>query len=467
MSRDHEKRIFAGGLKAIPKKIMARFNSGHQRSAKAKKNIALSLLFRGINIAIGFLLVPLILGYIGQLQYGIWLTLASLILWFNFFDVGLGHGLRNKLGEALAKGNTELGRRYVSTAYAAIFGISVFIFLLGFLIHQFLDWSVLLGVPDQSRSELGNLAIIVFGFFTARLFLNLLISIILADQQPATRDLINVISRVVALSVLYGLTLTTSGSLLYVGIVVSMAPVIVLLVFTLVLFRTRYRHLAPKISQIDRSLFSDLMNIGGRFFILQIAAVVLYSTDNMIIAHLFSPAQVTPYHIAAQYFGIALIGFSIIISPLWSAATDAYAQNDMRWIRNTVAKLYKVWMLTAVGLGLLLTVSAWVYDLWLSGTVVIPFALSAVWAIFVATQTFSMIFVQVINGMGKIRLPMIIGVSSAVLNVPLSIFFARNMGMGIVGVITATLVTQVVGLFFMATQYQKLTSGKAHGIWAK
>ena len=81
-------------------------NKGHKRSVKAKKNILASFLIKGGNIAISLILVPLTIHYVNPTQYGIWLTLSSIIGWFAFFDIGFGNGLRNKFAE-------EIGRAHV------------------------------------------------------------------------------------------------------------------------------------------------------------------------------------------------------------------------------------------------------------------------------------------------------------------------------------------------------------------
>lgn len=73
---------------------------GHQRSVKAKKNIFASFIIKGTSILIGFYMVPLTIGYVDKEQYGVWLTLSSVVGWFSFFDIGLGNGLRNKLAVA-------------------------------------------------------------------------------------------------------------------------------------------------------------------------------------------------------------------------------------------------------------------------------------------------------------------------------------------------------------------------------
>ncbi|MDE5975352.1 MAG: hypothetical protein K2G69_02250, partial [Muribaculaceae bacterium] len=60
----------------------------------------MAFLVKGISILTSFLLVPLTLGYLRPVEYGIWMTLSSILVWINYFDIGLGNGLRNKLAEA-------------------------------------------------------------------------------------------------------------------------------------------------------------------------------------------------------------------------------------------------------------------------------------------------------------------------------------------------------------------------------
>ncbi|MBC7451263.1 MAG: hypothetical protein H7259_07215, partial [Cytophagales bacterium] len=88
----------------IPTTVLHYFTKGNERSVKAKKNIAFSFIIKGLNIGIGFVLLPLTMHYVNDTKYGVWLTLSSIIGWLGFFDIGFGNGLRNKLAEAIAKG---------------------------------------------------------------------------------------------------------------------------------------------------------------------------------------------------------------------------------------------------------------------------------------------------------------------------------------------------------------------------
>ena len=81
-----------------------------KRSYEIQKNIVLSFLFKGISIIVSLVIVPLTLNYLNPTEYGVWLTLSSIMTWINLFDIGLGNGLRNKLTEALTLGDIKKGQ---------------------------------------------------------------------------------------------------------------------------------------------------------------------------------------------------------------------------------------------------------------------------------------------------------------------------------------------------------------------
>ena len=66
------------------KLLIRKFLSGDKRSISAKKNIIASIIIKGLSMIITLLLVPLTLGYLSSYEYGVWLTLSSILNWINF-----------------------------------------------------------------------------------------------------------------------------------------------------------------------------------------------------------------------------------------------------------------------------------------------------------------------------------------------------------------------------------------------
>ena len=170
------------------------FTQGNKRTLRAKRNITVSFISKAISIMISFIIVPLTLGYVGRVEYGIWMTISSIIAWFSFFDIGLGNGLRNKLAEALAKEDTEIAKVYISSSYALIVGIAFLMFSGFYVASNFISWNAALNTDIVSNAELFKIVVVVFFFFCLGFVLKLLSSILQALQKYALNDVIGAIN---------------------------------------------------------------------------------------------------------------------------------------------------------------------------------------------------------------------------------------------------------------------------------
>jgi O-antigen/teichoic acid export membrane protein len=452
-------------MSRLPTLIKNFFTQGNQRSINAKRNILIIAILKGCSIAISLFLVPITIHYINPTRYGIWLTLSSIVGWFSFFDIGLGNGLRNKFAEAVATGKYELARTYVSTTYAILTIIIAIVLLIFCCINPFLNWAKILNTPADMAGELSLLALIVFGFFCLQFVLRLITTIITANQQPAKASLFDFMGSLVSLSLIYLLTKTTSGNLIYLGTVFSLTPVLVLTSSSLWFYTHKYKQYAPSVKFVKFHYARDLMNLGIKFFIIQMSAVILYQTSNIIISHLFGPEQVTPYNIAYKYFGIITMAFSMIMVPLWSAYTEAWIKKDISWIKNTIKKLILIWVLIATIVIIMFISSTFIYRMWVGKEIKVPISVSAVMAAYVIINAWCGIFSQFLNGVGKIKLQLYSGIFGALINIPLAIMLAKHLG--IYGVILSTVLLGTVSAIWSPIQYMKIINNKAKGIWNK
>ncbi len=445
--------------------IKGYLNKGHSRSVNAKKNILASFLIRGGSIVISLLLLPLTLHYVNQTQYGIWLTLSSIITWFSFFDIGFGNGLRNKFTEAVSRGEHELARIYVSTTYAILIIIISIILLLFFVINPFLNWASILNTSPQMAGELKILALIVFVFFCIQFVLQLITTILTANQQPAKASFFNFLGGLFSLIIIFILTKTTQGNLIYLGTALSFTPVFVLALASVWCFFGAYRKYTPSIKFVKFTYARDLMSLGLKFFIIQIAFVILYQTSNIIIAQLFGPAQVTPYNIAYKYFGIIPMIFGIVLVPFWSAFTEAWSTKDIGWIEDTMKKLKLLVLLVLIVTIVMLVFANFVFKLWVGNEILVPITLSAVMAMYVVLNAWNSIYSNFLNGVGKIKLQLYISLLGSLINIPLAIYLGKSLG--IYGVVLSTTIISLVSAVLLPIQYNKIIKDKAQGIWVK
>jgi O-antigen/teichoic acid export membrane protein len=439
-----------------------------KRMAKAKKHIKASFLVKGLGILISFLLVPLTIGYVDKVIYGIWITLFSVVSWFRFFDIGLDSGLRNKFAEAIAKQDTPLARTYLSTTYAIMGLIALLLIGVYLMAEPWLDWVTILNVPINYAEDVRLAAQVTWIFFCLNFAFKLVNTVLIADQRPALVGTINLISSILTLVIIFLMTLFTEGSLLRLAWVLSGVPLLVLVGATIWLFARQYQRFLPSFRLVDFQYARDLISLGSQFFVIQIIGIVLFTTDNLIISHLYSPQAVTPYAITHRYFGIITRIFGIVAMPFWSAYTDAYTQSDWAWIKRTNRGLKRIWRIMAAGSVVMLVASPLVYKIWVpevEGN--IYWLLSVLMWLYVLILSYGSIYVMFVNGIGKVRLQMVSSLIGGIINIPLSIFFASTLGLGTAGIILATIICMLYGAILGPIQFNKIINGRATGIWNK
>ena len=143
-------------------KIKTYLNNGAERSVLVKKNIVGSLALKLISIIISLQIIPLTINYVNPVQYGIWLTLSSIVAWLSYFDMGFANGFRNCFTEAMALGNIKLARSYVSTTYAILFLLFSLILILVLFANSFMNWSNILNIDEIYKTDLQK----VFGLLS-------------------------------------------------------------------------------------------------------------------------------------------------------------------------------------------------------------------------------------------------------------------------------------------------------------
>jgi len=444
-------------LKNIKQYIFRFFTTGNQRSLEAKKNIAGSFVIKGMSIFISLWLVPLTIHYVNPTEYGIWLTMSSMVAWISFFDIGFTNGLRNRFAEAKAKNEFHLAKAYVSTAYFYLGIIFISLWIILIIINQFIAWDTLLNISSVSAHEVSSLALIIFTYFCFQFIFRIINTLLIADQKPALASFLGLLGQIISLIIIFILTKFTSGSLIFLGLALGVAPTLVIILANVYFFKTKYRDFSPSIQFVQKKYAKDIMGIGLKFFVLQIASIVQYQTILFLIAHYFNPLQVTSYNIAYKYFGVLQMGFMILLGPIWSSTTDAYNSGDVEWIINVVKKYLLILIPIILTGAIMLAFAEPIYNLWLGkNVVIIPYNISLLCYIYFATQMFGGIFVQVLNGIGALQIQFYSSFLTSVGFLTLSLILIKVFHLGIESILISSILSNVFGYIIAPIQYYNI-----------
>lgn len=425
------------------------------RSKNLRKNVILSFLLKFLSYLFSFMVVSVSINYLNSEQYGIWITLLSILSWVSFTDIGLGNGLRNKLTEALSKRNYKDAKEYISTTYAALSVIILILYIVVLIVVPHLNWQFIFNSKTVSNKQLITLVLIVFTFFLFNFVLSLYNQLYYAVQKSAVTGVGQFVLNLFSLINLLLLTKFTKPNIVYVSIGYGISMVIPSILLTYLFFYA-YKGLRPKFKYIKLNKIKSLMSLGIKFFIIQIAAVVYFSTNNFIIIQICGPKEVSVYDTTYKIFNGIMTVFILLLTPLWSAFTEAYIKKDFKWIKNVMKKLNLLLFPISLLLVFVCIFYKLIFYIWIGNKLVIPMNLVIADAVYCIIYIWSNIYTYFLNGINVLNLQMYISIFICIVNIPLCIYFGKVLKLNSFGIQIAQIITAFPSAIIVTIKVNKI-----------
>lgn len=408
-----------------------------ERTRNYLRQIKGAVGYRAVAMGASFLAIPLMIGYLGQEQFGVWSTLLTVMSWVVFFDLGVGNGLRNKVAESLAKNERGEAARYIASGYTLIGLIALALWALVTAVSFFIPWQAVFNTQSISEATLRNTVQIAVFFIVLNFWIGLIGALLGAVQKTSVIALGQLISNVAVLGLVYVLTKTTDASISRLALVYGLSLAAANISLSLWFYR-RYPELRPR-AYLNKQHTHPLLHVGLQFFTIQLAVLVIFTTDKMLITQLFGPQYVTQYEVVFKLFSVINFVHALVSGPLWSAYTDAYHRGDFAWIENMLRKQMMIFGgIVAMVIALCLSARP-IIAVWVGSDLIVSLPLIITMGIFVLISTWNNIFAMLVNGIGRIRLQLYTAIVAMLVNIPLSIFLAKYFGLGLSGIVLGTI----------------------------
>lgn len=434
-----------------------------ERSHNYLRQIKGAVVYKAVAMAASFLAIPLMIGYLGQEQFGVWSTLLTVMSWIVFFDLGVGNGLRNKVAEALAKNDKAEAANYIASGYSLIGLIALLLWAAITAASFFIPWQSVFNTHAIAETTL-RLTVQIATFFVALNFwIGLIAALFGALQKTSLTALGQLISNVLALMLVFVLTQTTAASITKLAFVYGISLVTANILLSLYFYQ-RNPELRPK-PYLDKQHASPLLSVGLQFFIIQLAVLVIFTTDKMLITQLFGPQHVTQYEVVFKLFSVISFAHTLITAPLWSAYTDAYHRTDIAWIKQMLRKQLAVYcgvILAVILTGLL---AKPIIAVWVGHELDVTLPLVATIGLFVLVSIWNNIYATFVNGIGRIKAQLCTAVIAMLLNIPLALLFTQYFGFGLSGIVLATCVSLLIAAVVLPIQVYGIVRDGTRGIF--
>jgi O-antigen/teichoic acid export membrane protein len=389
---------------------------------------------------VGFLSVPLTLGYLGAERYGVWTTLGSLLAWLQLADLGMGNGLTNAVTAAVGKDRPDLVRIHISSALCVLAAVALMTGIVAATAWPWIDWNALFGVSTPgARAELGPAIAAALAIFLMQFPLAVIGKVYVAYQEGRIGNYWGMASNVLSLVALLIVT-HTQGGLVWLVIAVSGTGLMVALVNGSWLFLRHKPFLAPRLDQVRLWSIKEVSHVGGKFFLIQIMALVMFQTDNFVIAHYLGAERVPPYSVTYSLFGYTSLLQSLLFFYVWAAYTEAIARDDIAWVRRTFRLNLALSVASTTVMAGALVVVAKPFIVWWAGPAAEPSTELVLWmAAWSVINAFTSPISCLLASAAHLKAQIVYSGVGTVCNIALSIALVQVWG--VTGVIAGTVIS--------------------------
>lgn len=404
----------------------------------------ISMIVKPISLICNLLYTPMLLNYLGNEKYGLWATVLSIMSWINYFDVGIGNGLRNSLSKCISANDYQKAQKVVSTAYGILTIITTIIFGILLIILGAFNWHSVFSTKVDMRLTL----FISFFFICINFVLALANTVLYALQMSEKVAVRNLTAQGLNILGLLLIGRFSTENLEFMALLFGGTQLIVNIGNTIQIF-SKNTYLRPKLKFYQKEYLKEICTLGIKFFVIQIMCMVMFTADDMLITHFFGAEINTPFSIVNKVYNTGYSIFAAFMVPYWSATTVAVEKKDYTWIESSIKKTVKMLGFFIAGYFAMIFLFNPLVNIWLGHDLDYQPGLLLIMSIFYSLYSILNIESQFINGIGKINVEMVTYIILGIANIPLSIFLGVKLDFGTIGIRGATLILVLVADFIL------------------
>lgn len=382
--------------------------------------------------------LPLLVHYLGALEYGIWVTISTSIAMLVVLDLGIANTLTNLIAEAHAEGDRQKAQRYFATAFWVTLLLVLLLTPVLLLAWRTVPWGSVFHVSDPELvRESAQCIAIAGGFFLLSLPLTLANRVLGGFQQVHLANYFSIANNVCGLFATV-VTVSLHGSLVALMAAYGGGMLVGTLALNLWLCFWQRPWIRPMPNKMTAVVIRRLFGQSILFFVIQITGLVVFSSDNLVITHYLGADAVTPYSVAWKLSQYASLLQAVLMPSLWPAISEAYHRRDMVWVRRTYRGTRQR-VLTAVGIASMVVglFGRSIIRVWTAGAVVPGGALIWLMAIFAFVMACTNQQALLLAAVERLKLEATVAVLAAAANLCGSILLIQRIGVN--GVILSTL----------------------------
>jgi len=405
---------------------------------RARRTVVANIISRGLAFVTFVLVSRIALADLGELRFGIWMTISSLLLLLTFLDLGVGNGLVSPIARAYVPGNSESVADIITRGLAVTGLIGVLISTAAICASILAPIELLFPGVDAVTLKEARTALICFSILIGLSPpLGAIGRIFVGMQRGYIPHFANILGSGATIILIWligsigGVSITGYVLMTFGFTQVSAA------LTAFVLMRERHVRLSFLWNASWRD-YRALLSTGGLFFALQLTVMIGWGLDQSFISALAGPAAVAGFAVAGRIFLLVSQPFAIWNAPLWSAYADAINANDHQFVRQALRRsLIGTALGASIGVALILAAGPLVWKLFTADKLEYDGLLMVSFGVWTICEAVGSAFAMYLNGAHIVRQQLIAMCGFLILVLPVKLLVIENIGVSFAPLATA------------------------------
>lgn len=390
-----------------------------------KLNILASWIAHVIMVAIGFYMVPYVRNTLPNGDYGVWVFVNSLASYSSLLYMGMGATVCRYVARYHTQKDWDTLNRFASTVFSIFSGTAGIVMLAALGLSVAAPWIGRFGttpIRDVQCVILLNGLSTSIGMVGA-VFGGALIGVQRTGLKRTIEVSCGVLRFLLVLACLKWRPALTTLSVLFCGITV----------LENLLLWTSARRLIPTL-QIRRSLatresFAECFGFSGYTALAQIAEQLIYVTDTVVIGLALGTGQIEPYYFALRICQMIQEPLAILGEVVLPRASELHARGCHEDLARVIYRLAALSFMLVAGFAIGATYfGGMLLECWIGPGLAQS---HRILIILIAAQVVSqptLVLRRTMVGMGIVKVPALIDIAEAVINLVLSLILVFHWG---------------------------------------
>ena len=290
--------------------------------------VAISAWISRIGIAlIQVFTIRILLSYLGEEKYAVYVILYSLLIWCNLSEFGVSSSLQNYISESrVTKKDYQPYLRTSLQIIIILFSVSIsLMFLISYPLQNFLLSNYL----HLNELKTINVVFVISVIFIILAFVNISIRILYAMQKGVIPNILQLLSYIVSAVSIFILNryFPNNNFIILALLCFSLPQIFIMIIPFIKIFGKSFKDILV----FDKDISKQIIIRAVKFEGIAVMTTILFQAEYIIMAKTLSPNLIVTYNVFKKVFVFVAFIYTSLLTAFWPVSNELF--NSLQYVK--------------------------------------------------------------------------------------------------------------------------------------